>query len=104
MKRHQMRFYFRMREIESICFSRCADDPARSISSPRIDSSWSHAGKAYSGTGSPDYQPIQHEGPRRSYQLTWFFPQVFLPHAVAFFVGVILLVLGIRGTLGQMTW
>ena len=104
MKRHQLRYYLRMREIEVLQYQRGVDEKARAQSSPRIDSSWSYAGTLYAGTGSPEYQPLAVQGPRRSYRLAWFFPHVFLPHLVSVLAGLALLVLGIRGSLGDMRW
>src|SRR5271165_3730498 len=44
MKRHQMRYYLRMREIEVLQYQAAPDEAAKARSSPRIDSSWSYAG------------------------------------------------------------
>jgi hypothetical protein len=71
MKRHQMRYYLRMREIEVLQYERNADEKARTLSSPRIDSSWSYADKLYSAERTSGYHPEMPKGPRRSYQLTW---------------------------------
>jgi hypothetical protein len=104
MKRHQMRYYLRMREIEVLQYQRSADDSARAASSPRIDSSWSYAGALYAGSQFPTYQPVAVHGPRRSYRLAWFFPHVFLPHVLSVLAGLLLLVLACRGSLGEMKW
>jgi hypothetical protein len=105
MKRHQMRFYFRMREIEAIRYELCAGAEAQRGPSPRIDSSWSLAGPVYAGKRrSLDYQPRRVDGPRKSYQFAWFFPHVFLPHALSFVAGPVLLLLGADGCFGQMRW
>ena len=104
MKRHQMRYYLRMREIEVLQYQRSVDESARELSSPRIDSSWSYAGVLYAGTGPSAYQPVSVRGPRGSYRLAWFFPHVFLPHLVSVLAGLVLLMLAIRGSLGGMTW
>jgi hypothetical protein len=104
MKRHQMRYYLRMRKIEVLQYQRCADDSARTASSPRIDSSWSYAGILYTRGGSSASHPVAVHGPRRSYRLAWFFPHVFLPHLLSVVAGLLLLVLGYRGLLGGMQW
>ena len=104
MKRHQMRFYLRMREIEVLQYQRSADESARALSSPRIDSSWSYAGVLYAGSQSSEYQPVAVRGPRRSYRLAWFFPHVFLPHLVSVLAGLVLLVLASRGSFFDMKW
>jgi len=74
MKRHQMRYYLRMREIEVLQYDRgrSEDDrseDAKTLSSPRIDSSWSYAGKLYAGKCTTGYHPEAARGPLRSYQL-----------------------------------
>ncbi len=104
MKRHQMRYYFRMAEIEVIQYKRASSEEARAMSSPRIDSSWSYAGKLYAGKGSTEYRPEKWTGSRKSYQLAWLFPHVCLPHVVSVVVGLVLLLLGIFGVLGDMNW
>ena len=104
MKRHQMRFYLRMREIEVLQYQQGTDESARAFSSPRIDSSWSYAGALYRGKHSSEYCPIAVQGPRKSYRFAWFFPHVFLPHLVSVIAGLVLFGFGIRGSLGTMTW
>lgn len=103
MKRHQMRHYFRMREIEVLGYE-AADEQAQAFSSPRIDSGWSHAARIYLGKATSEYRPKSMNGPRNSYRLVWFLPQVFLPHLVSVLAGLILLLLGRRGALGEMMW
>jgi hypothetical protein len=104
MKRHQMRYYLRMREIEVLQYQRSPDESVRTLSSPRIDSSWSYAGVLYEEGREAADHPVPIRGPLKSYRLAWFFPHVFLPHLVSVLAGLTLLVLGVRGVLGQMTW
>jgi hypothetical protein len=106
MKRHQMRYYLRMREIEVLQYKHAPSENARALTSPRIDSSWSHAGWLYSGKDKEfSYPPTEIKGPRNSYRLAWFFPHVCLPHVVSVVVGLALLWLGIYGALGdKMQW
>ena len=47
MKRHQMRHYLRMREIEVLQYERSENAETQKASSPRIDSSWSNAAAVY---------------------------------------------------------
>jgi hypothetical protein len=103
MKRHQMRYYLRMREIEVLQYQRAGAD-GKEFSSPRIDSSWSYAGQLYEGKLTAERQPRPVRGPRKSYRYVWLFPHVFLPHLVSVLAGLILFVYGIRGSLGLMTW
>jgi hypothetical protein len=105
MKRHQMRYYLRMREIEVLQYKRAQSYDTRALSSPRIDSSWSHAGWFYSGKDTTAYHPEVTTGLRKSYQLAWLFPHVCLPHVVSVVAGLVLLCLGIYGVLGNgMKW
>lgn len=105
MKRHQMRFYLRMREIEVLQYKRASSEDDRVFSSPRVDSSWSHAGRLYSRKDANAYHPEEVRGPRKSYRLVWFFPHVCLPHVVSVIVGLALLYLGAHGELGRdMRW
>jgi hypothetical protein len=104
MKRHQMRYYLRMREIEVIQYERIPNETARTLSSPRIDSSWAYADKLYSGERTSGYHPEIEQGPRKSYQLAWLFPHVCFPHVVTVVAGLLLLCLGIYGVLGDMQW
>lgn len=102
MKRHQMRYYLRMREIEVLQFEKSPDD-AKNFSSPRIDYSWTIAATVYSrGRGSPF--PSSAEEKRISYLLAWLFPHVLLPHIVSIIAGVVLFFLGLKGYLGEMGW
>ena len=104
MKRHQMRYYLRMREIEVLQYRRATPEGAKAFSSPRIDSSWSYAGKLYEGEQKEDYKPAAVRGPQNSYRLAWFFPHVFLPHLVSVLAGLVLLLFGMRGSVGKMMW
>lgn len=104
MKRHQMRYYVRMREIELLQYQRMTPDDAKVFSSPRIDSSWSFAGDLYEGKQDGDYRPVGISGPRKSYQLVWCLPNVFLPHVISVLAGLALFAYGRHGSLGTMTW
>lgn len=104
IKRHQMRFYFRMREIEVLRHKSASEENTGDRSSPRIDSSWSYAGVLYSQKSEPKYRPVEIVGPRRSYKLAWFFPHVLLPHIVSVVTGLVLLYFGIHGVFGKMSW
>ena len=90
MKRHQMRYYLRMREIEVLQYQRVIGDDAKAFSSPRIDSSWSYAGILYEQQQAAEYRLVVDPGPRMSYRFVWFYPHVFLPHLISFLAGVVL--------------
>lgn len=101
IKRHQMRYYFRMREIEVINFEltqRTLPDKSK-ISTPQIDWNWKIANDYYTGKrkGTPP-------APKRylktlSYSFVWFFPHVAMPHALVVILGGILFVLGLYGVI-----
>jgi len=102
MKRHQMRYYLRMREIEILFYDRATGQKEKEASSPRIDSSWSHAGWLYTGKDTAAYHPWPVQGPRKSYQFAWFFPHVAFPHVVSVVAGTALFLLGLSSRLGSM--
>jgi len=104
MKRHQMRYYLRMREIEVLQYQRALDQDAKEFSSPRIDSSWSYAAVLYGGKHTPGYHPVPVRGPRQAYRYAWFFPHVFMPHLVSVIAGLSLLFFAKNGSLGTMKW
>lgn len=104
MKRHQMRYYFRMREIEVLQYQRSKETGTAAFSTPRIDSGWSYAGLLYAGTARSEYVPTAVTGPRLSYTMAFLFPHVFLPHLLSVVAGVGLFLAGRAGLLGPMTW
>jgi hypothetical protein len=103
MKRHQMRYYLRMRTIEIIAYEQAGKLNAADQSSPRIDWSWANAPQVYSGASvcfreKPGLEPLP------QYALAWLFPHVFLPHLLSVAFGTLLLFAGRAGLLGQMSW
>lgn len=88
MKRHQMRYYSRMREIEVLCYQSVPNE--HETSTPRIDSSWAHADLLYTGKAGPHYTTQMRSGPLRSYRLVWGFPHIMLPHVVSVIAGIVL--------------
>ena len=104
IKRHQMRYYIRMREIEVIQYQVAAEDNLENQSSPRIDWSWFKAPDVFAGKPmEPLPAPSPHEK-SRGYRFAWFLPHVFLPHVISFVAGLLLLLLGIQGRLGSISW
>jgi hypothetical protein len=96
MKRHQMRYYPRMREIE---VSRHARAKHRDVSSPRIDWSWAQADRVLRGMpAEPDSAP-RPSGASRAYAHVWLMLHVALPHAITLAIGVMLFMLGWLGAL-----
>jgi len=103
MKKHQMRYYYRMREIEVLRYERIKKDAPEAIPSPLIDSSWSYAGLVYEGS-KQEFRPMLNRGVRKSYRRVWFFTHVLLPHMLSVVAGLILFCLGKWGVLGEMKW
>ena len=101
IKRHQMRYYFRMREIEvfnSELAKTTLPDKSK-ISTPQIDWSWRIASDYYLGkrSGIPP-SPTRYQK-NLSYSLAWFFPHVALPHVLIVIFGGILFALGLYGVI-----
>ena len=96
MKRHQMRSYVRMREIEV----RRAEHGEHS---PQIDWGWKIAPEYLSGktTGQPG-APERYRGSAADVWLYWLYLHVALPHAVAVIAGFVLFLLGRQGSLGDL--
>jgi len=101
IKRHQMRFYVRMREIEVINFelTKSILSDGSEVSTPQIDWSWRIAKEYFTGkyTGVPPHPKRYEKNP--SYSLVWFFPHVAMPHIVIVIAGGILFILGFSGGL-----
>ena len=100
MKRHQMRYYARMRDVEVAAsqLNGVELDSWRE-SSPRIDWYWSYRGQQ------PDWR---HDAPQRHdptqiaarLRLAPWMPHVLLPHAVAVLLGAALFALAALDTAG----
>ena len=98
MKRHQMRYYFRMSEIESIRYEK---EPAESkdASSPRIDSSWSSAHNRLIGKATGPSPIPKRRGQSTGYRWIWASPHVSFPHIISVVLGIVLFILGWMGYL-----
>lgn len=99
MKRHQMRYYGRMRDIEVATYHLSHLDLAgHTISSPLIDWSWGRSGDPSASTSEP--------APRAPEDITSLLARapwmghVFLPHAVAAVIGLALFVCSVAGVTG----
>lgn len=93
-KRHQMRHYLRMREIEVNRYVR-ADPVLKSMSSPRIDWSWQQAHGILTGKEKTDVLAVpSYRQKGASYRRTWAFPHVAFPHVITLLVGIALFLLG----------
>ncbi|MGW6128495.1 hypothetical protein ACWFNE_00580 [Cellulomonas sp. NPDC055163] len=105
-KTHQVRYYSRMRDIEVASFhlNRVAlPTLLGDFSSPRIDGSWSYAGRAPDWRGDPPWRRDP-AAVRRLVRRSWSMPHVVLPHVIAVVVGGLLFVAALSGVgeLGQM--
>ncbi|KQR07421.1 hypothetical protein [Cellulomonas sp. Leaf334] len=100
-KRHQVRYYPRMRQIEawSAAWSdlRLGDVP---VSAPRIDAAWTAAGRAdpAAALAAPPREMDSREIRRMRRQVAWL-PHVFMPSAFAVVLGLVLTVLAATGVL-----
>lgn len=96
-KRHQMRHYPRIRDIE---VARClrAPEDMRAQSAPRTDWSWTEAGNVLRGKPSRGRDPVA-VGFTSAYRWTWLLPHVALPHGITVLVGAVLFSLGRLGYL-----
>jgi len=101
MKRHQMRYYPRMREIEAARFE--PGDPLKST--PQIDWSWSNA-SAFVRTSLLARDDELRAAPIERYYgslwRTWFFwlgVHVCMPHVLSILAGAAFFVAGYNGTL-----
>lgn len=98
MKRHQMRYYVRMREIEVIGaeLSQGALQDKKRASSPLIDWSWQEAPGVFAKGGRTPLPPVEYGSPNPYTAYAWaaFFPHVFLPHLITALAGGVLFVLG----------
>lgn len=99
MKRHQMRYYPRMREIEAARF-----EPAEPLTStPQIDWSWSNAAR-FIRTSSLAADDAQRAQPIERYcgslWRTWFFwlgVHVCMPHVLSIVAGAAFFIAGYKG-------
>jgi hypothetical protein len=101
MKRHQMRFYQRMREIEVAFYNynRQADEL---LNAPLIDWSWTQAKLYFKSRSSevPTEPAIISAKP--SYDMTWFLPHIFLPHAITVISGLVFCYLATHNCMGYL--
>ena len=103
-KRHQMRIYVRMRDIEVTLWRRAGepDSDTTKVSSPLNDWAWQMAGQVFTkGAAKRDWLPMPYDR-RGSYWRTWFFAAVAFPHVIAMVAGTVLFVLGLVGRLKGM--
>lgn len=101
-KRHQMRHYVRIREIEVHQYLR-APEEEKSFSSPRTDWSWHTARKTLAGVSSHGLMPVEHRGQNRWYGVAGLLPHVALPHAITLAIGLCFFYQGHHGELPGFT-
>ena len=106
-KRHQMRHYVRMREIE-VRMSELNSTKISDIPTPQIDWSWDIAPSYFRGLYKDSPPPPKRYGqslPDEHPSLSffdikpWLLAHVFLPHVISVVVGGLLFILGITGGL-----
>jgi hypothetical protein len=97
VKRHQMRYYPRMREIEVRRHAEAVASNAP-LSAPRIDWSWATADALLRSGRTPPAEP-KPSGKSRAYGRMWLAPHVAFPHAVTLLAALALLGLALMGEL-----
>jgi hypothetical protein len=98
IKRHQMRYYPRMREIEVNRYLR-AGEKDRAFSAPRIDWSWARSDRLFRGLLKDPAAPPEPSIPSTSYGRAWLLLHVAMPHVITLMLGVLLFGLGYFGYL-----
>jgi len=100
-KRHQVRYYPRMRQIEAWAAASAEFMPGNiQASSPRIDWAWTAAGKKDPASALRELpQEMTNEEIRRMRRQTLWLPHVFIPSALAVLAGLGLAVLAAVGVL-----
>ena len=98
MKRHQMRYYVRMREIEVASHN-------SGQAGPRIDWSWTYAPRSYSREKYVPQPPTPYSKPYFFYTFSWLSLNVAFPYLISVVGGFVLFLLASAGGLGgKMTW
>jgi hypothetical protein len=98
IKRHQMRYYPRMREIEVNRYIQ-AGEKDKAFSAPRIDWSWARADRFLRGLVKDPAAPPEPSTPSTSYARAWLLLHVAMPHVITLFLGLSLFTLGCWGFL-----
>ncbi len=99
VKRYQMRYYVRMRDIEVFAYEQQLAGKSIGIATPQIDWAFDQAGKILRGESvDRDAKPTP-RGKFPPYEFAWLLPQVCLPHIISVIVGGLLFVLGLAGVI-----
>ena len=102
-KRHQMRHYVRIRDIEVNQYRRAVGNEDKQMSSPRIDWSWQTAMHTLTGEGDTRGKPVEPRGKNQWYGRAGLLPYVALPHAITLAIGLGLFGMGVTGALPNFT-
>jgi len=86
-KRHQMRHYVRIREIEVNRYRRASDDE-KAYSSPRTDWSWETARRTLAGEVGQESRAPEYRGRNKWYGVAGLLPHVAFPHAITLVIGL----------------
>jgi hypothetical protein len=98
IKRHQMRYYPRMRQIEVNRYIR-AGEQDKEFSAPRIDWSWARADRLFRGLLKDLASPPEPSAPSKAYTRAWLLLHVAMPHVITLLIGILLFGLGYFGYL-----
>ncbi|MCV2362692.1 hypothetical protein LNV23_04415 [Paucibacter sp. DJ1R-11] len=101
-KRHQMRHYVRIREIEFNQYQR-ASAAEKAFSSPRTDWSWQTASETLAGEVGKAGSPLEQRGRNKWYGFAGLLPHVALPHAITLAIGLFFFCQGYQGSLPTFT-
>jgi hypothetical protein len=101
-KRHQMRHYVRIREIEVNRYTRTPIDE-KVFSSPRTDWSWHTARKTLAGQSRQESLPVEHRGKNKWFSKAGLLPHVALPHAITLAIGLYFFYQGYDGQMPGFT-
>ena len=103
LKGYQMRYYSRMRDIEVAAYAlnHVSTNELGEVSAPRIDMSWGFKGTTKDGDWrtNPPERRTPHEV-RNMLRKRYHYPQVLLPHAVAFLLGAALFLAAVNDAWG----
>lgn len=101
VKRHQMRYYVRMRDIEVFAYEQYLAGKSLGIASPQIDWSFEQSDEILAGKNVDRKLPPPPRAAIPQYRFVWLLPHVCLPHVISAIVGSVLFALGLVGVIAS---